>query len=94
MDKVVLFDNRQGDYGVYDTVSEIMFDRLGREIYDTNDILYKYNYLEWNKNYKDMCVEGCEANCLTVKQLEYDNRDIIVAFNVDCDTHCIMIEFI
>lgn len=94
MDKVVLFDNKQGEYGVYDTVSEIMFDRLGREIYDTNDILYKYNYLQWNKVYKDMCIEGCEANCLTVQQVEYERRDIIVAFNVDCDTYCIMIEFI
>ena len=24
MDKVVLFDNKQGEYGVYDTVSELL----------------------------------------------------------------------
>lgn len=94
MDKVILFDNKQGEYGVYDTVSEIMFDRLGREIYDANDILYKYNYLQWNKAYKDMCIEGCEANCLTVQRLSYESRDIIVAFNLDGVRHSIMIEFV
>ena len=94
MNKVILFDNKKGEYGVYDTVSEIMFDRLGREIYGTNDILYKYNHLQWNKAYKDMCIEGCEANCLTVQRLSYESRDIIVAFNVDSYAHCIIIEFV
>lgn len=94
MEKVVLFDNRQGDYGVYDTVTEIAFNRLGKEIYGIEDILYKYNYLEWNKEYKDMCIEGCEATGLTVQIVEYKQRDVIVAFNVDRDRYCIMIEFI
>lgn len=94
MDNVVLFETTQGYYGIYGTVSELLYDRVGREIYDINDILYKYNYLIWNKAYKDMCIEGCEANCLTVRRLSYESRDIIVAFNVDYDTYCIMIEFI
>lgn len=94
MDKVVLFDDRQGNYGVYDVVSEMMFDRLGREIYSIDDILYKYNYLQWDKAYRDMCIKGCEANYLTVQRLEYENRDVIVAFNIDNYTHCVIIEFV
>lgn len=94
MDKVVLFDNKQGEYGVYDTVSEIVFDRLGREIYGIEDILYKYNYLEWNKAYKDMCIEWCKATGMTVQRIEYKQRDVIVAFNIECDKYYIMIEFV
>jgi hypothetical protein len=94
MDNVVLFETTQGYYGIYDTVSELLYDRVGREIYDINDILYKYNYLMWNREYKDMCIEGCEANCLTVQRLKYESRDIIVAFTLDGDKHCIMIEFV
>lgn len=94
MEKVVLFDNKQGEYGVYDITSKILFDRLGREIYGIEDILYKYHYLEWNKEYKDMCIEGCEANYLTIQRLEYKQRDIVIAFNVDSDRHNIIIEFI
>lgn len=45
MDNVVLFETTQGYYGIYDTVSELLYDRVGREIYDINDILYTYNYL-------------------------------------------------
>lgn len=94
MDNVVLFETTQGYYSIYDTVSELLYDRVGREIYDINDILYKYNYLMWNREYKDMCIEGCEANCLTVQRLKYESRDIIVAFTLDSDKHCIMIEFV
>ena len=42
MDKVVLFDNKQGEYGIYDKVSDIMFVRLGREIYDTHCIIIEF----------------------------------------------------
>lgn len=94
MDNVVLFETTQGYYGIYDTVSELLYDRVGREIYDINDILYTYDYLIWNKSYKDMCIEGCEANCSTVQRLKCESRDIIVAFSLDSDEHCIMIGFV
>lgn len=92
MDNVVLFETTQGYYGIYDTVSELLYDRVGMEIYDINDILYKYNYLQWNKAYKDMCLEWCRCN-----ELEYliipNRRDSIIAYSLE-NSHSIIIEFV
>lgn len=94
MNNVILFESVDGYcYGVYNLETQTLLDSEGKEIDDMNNILYGgYTYLRWNKQYKQICIDGCSANGLDTVSIPNTN-DTIIAYNID-EPYSIMIEFV
>lgn len=94
MNNVVLFESVDGYcYGVYNLETQMLLDSEGKEIYDMNNVLYGgYTYLRWNKQYKQICIDGCSANGFDTVSIPNTN-DTIIAYNID-EPYSIIIEFV
>lgn len=94
MNNVILFESADGCcYGVYNLETQTLFDCEGKEIYDMNNVLYGgYTYLRWNKQYKQICIDGCSANGFDTVSIPNTN-DTIIAYNID-EPYSIIIEFV
>lgn len=72
--------------------TQTLWDSKGKEINDMDDVLHGgYTYLRWNKQYKQICIDGCSANGLDTVSVPNTN-DIIIAYDVD-NAYSIIIEF-
>lgn len=93
MDDIILFESKDGYcYGVYDLETQTLLDREGKEINDMNDVFYGgYTYLRWNKQYKQICIDGCSANGFDTVSIPNTN-DTIIAYSID-EPYSIIIEF-
>lgn len=93
MDNIILFESKDGYcYGVYNLETQTLFDCKGKEINDMNDVLHGgYTYLRWNKQYKQICIDGCSANGFDTVSIPNTN-DTIIAYDVD-NAYSIIIEF-
>lgn len=94
MDNIILFESKDGYcYGVYNLETQTLFDCKGKEINDMNDVLHGgYTYLRWNKQYKQICIDGCSANGFDTVSIPNTN-DTIIAYDVD-KAYSIIIEFV
>lgn len=94
MNNVILFESVDGYfYGVYNLETQTLLDSEGKEIDDMNDVLYGgYTYLRWNKQYKQICIDGCSANGFDTVSIPNTN-DTIIAYNID-EPYSIIIEFV
>lgn len=93
MDNIILFESVEGYcYGIYNLETQTLWDSNGKEINDMNDVFCGgYTYLRWNKQYKQMCIDGYSANGLDTVSVPNTN-DIIIAYDVD-NAYSIIIEF-
>lgn len=94
MNNVILFESVESDYyGIYNIATQELYDSEGRYINDINDILYnRYGHLRWNKQYKDICIDGCSANGLDTVSVQNIN-DTIIAYSVE-GSYTTIIEFV
>lgn len=94
MNNVILFESVDSTYyEVYNLETQELYDCEGKEIYDMNNVLYsEYTYLRWNKQYKQICIDGCSANGLDTVSIPNTN-DTIIAYNID-EPYSIIIEFV
>lgn len=94
MNNVILFESVDGCcYGIYNLETQTLWDSKGKEINDMNDVLYGgYTYLRWNKQYKQICIDGCSANGLDTVSVPNTN-DTIIAYDVGAP-YSIIIEFV
>lgn len=82
MNNVILFESADGYcYGIYNLETQTLWDSLHGG----------YTYLRWNKQYKQICIDGCSANGLDTVSVPNTN-DIIIAYDVD-NAYSIIIEF-
>lgn len=93
MNNVILFESVDGYcYGIYNLETQTLWNSKGKEINDMDDVLHGgYTYLRWNKQYKQICIDGCSANGLDTVSVPNTN-DIIIAYDVD-NAYSIIIEF-
>mgnify|MGYP000360274762 FL=1 len=94
MNNVILFESLDGYcYSVYNLETQTLLDSEGKEIDDMNNVLYGgYTYLRWNKQYKQICIDGCSANGFDTVSVPNTN-DTIIAYNID-EPYSIIIEFV